>query len=82
MKGHFTRGTRYSVLAALSTQGVHTAHSNVGAFDKYNFVFTMERFIALREPRSIIVVVNCNIHYSQALFEMIRAKGGIVVLLP
>ena len=38
-RGNFTRGTRYSVLGAVSTQGFQAAHSVVGAFDKHNFEF-------------------------------------------
>ncbi|KAK3732892.1 hypothetical protein QZH41_012658 [Actinostola sp. cb2023] len=64
-KGNFTRGTRYSVLAALSTQGIQAAHSVVGAFDRSNFEFTMEMFVlphvgsvAMGEPCSIVVFDN------------------------
>ena len=88
-RGNFTRGTRYSVLGAVSTQGFQATHSVVGAFDKHNFEFAMEQFVvphvgsvALGEPCSVVVLDNCHIHYSQAVCEMIRAKGGIRVFLP
>jgi len=44
-RGNFTRGTRYSVLAAVQTQGIQAAHSIVGAFDRQNFEFAMKHFV-------------------------------------
>lgn len=88
-KGNFTRGTRYSVLAAVSTKGIQAAHSIIGAYDRPNFEFAMETFVlphvgsvAMGDPCSVVVLDNCQIHFSQAVHDMIRAKGGIVVFLP
>lgn len=88
-KGNFTRGTRYSVLGAVSTNGFQAAHSIVGAYDMKSFEFAMETFVlpyvgslAKGDPCSIVVLDNCQIHYSQAVHDMIRAKGGILVFLP
>lgn len=39
------RGTCYSVLGAISTQGFQAAHSVVGAFDKHHFEFAVEQFV-------------------------------------
>ncbi|KAK3703424.1 hypothetical protein QZH41_014259 [Actinostola sp. cb2023] len=88
-KGKFTRGVRYSVLGAVSADGFKAAHAIVGSFDMNSFEFAMEQFvvphvgsIARSEQCSIVILDNCRIHYSPAVFEMIRSKGGIVVFLP
>ena len=89
MKGNFTRGTRYSVLSAISTQGVEASHTIVGAYNREQFEFAMEHFIvpcvgsvAQKEPCSVVIMDNCNIHYSEAVFTAVRNRGGIVIFLP
>ncbi|KAK3753359.1 hypothetical protein QZH41_018861 [Actinostola sp. cb2023] len=44
-RANFTRGTRYSILGAVSIDGVKTAHTVVGAFDRANFEFAIEQFV-------------------------------------
>ena len=88
-KDNFTRGTRFSVLAALSFDGIEAAHTIVGAYDRKMFEFAMEYFIipmvgsfARNEKCSIVIMDNCNIHFSESIFDHIREKGGIVMFLP
>lgn len=89
MKGNFTRGSRYSVLGAISTQGVVASHVILGAYNQAQFEFAFEHFIlphvgsvARREPCSVIVLDNCNTHYSFAVANAVRNKGRIIIFLP
>ena len=41
VKGNFTRGTRYSVLGAISTQGIKASHVVTGAYNREQFEFVM-----------------------------------------
>lgn len=89
MKGNFTRGTRYSVLAALSSEGIVTSHTIIGAFDGYQFQFAFEHFIlpilgsaAMEEPCSIVVLDNCAIHKNLDFIQTVRRKGALVIFLP
>ena len=45
IKGNFTRGTRYSVLGAISIEGVKASQVITGAYDRDQFEFAMEHFI-------------------------------------
>lgn len=88
-KGNFTRGTRYSILAATAVDGVKAAHAIVGAYNKQQFEHAMEHFVlphvgsfANKEKCSVIVMDNCHIHLSRRVFDLIRQKGGITVFLP
>ncbi|XP_073237791.1 uncharacterized protein [Porites lutea] len=89
VKGNFTRGTRYSVLSAISTQGVIASHVITGAYNRGQFEFSMLNFVqphigsvARGEPRSVVVMDNCNIHYSDVVIEAIRLRGAMVIFLP
>ena len=88
-RGNFTRGKRYSVLSAMSADGVKAAHVIVGPYDRENFEIAVERFIAPMigscangDPYSVVVLDNCAIHQSPEFIAMVRARGGIVVFLP
>ncbi|XP_028413105.1 uncharacterized protein LOC114535964 [Dendronephthya gigantea] len=88
-RDNFTRGTRFSVLAALSITGIEAAHTIVGAYTQELFEFAMVNFVipkvgsfAKHEKCSIIIMDNCNIHFSERVFNQIREKGGIVMFLP
>ena len=88
-RGNFTRGQRYSVLAALSTKGIISAHSIIGAYDRVQFEFCFEQFIlpyvgsfAKNEDCSVVVLDNCTIHYSDRIIQMVRRKGGLIIFLP
>ncbi|KXJ23296.1 hypothetical protein AC249_AIPGENE6191 [Exaiptasia diaphana] len=88
-KGNFTRGTRYSILAAIAVDGVRASHSIVGSYNREQFEFAMEQFViphvgsyAQDENCSIVVFDNCNIHRSDRVFELIRQRGGMSVFLP
>lgn len=89
MKGNFTRGTRYSVLSAISVEGIKASHAIVGAYNQEHFEFAMNQFIlsfvgsaAGRECCSVVVLDNCAIHNSNEFIEAVRRKGGIVIFLP
>ncbi|EDO41542.1 predicted protein [Nematostella vectensis] len=87
--GNFTRGTRFSVLAAVSMDGIKGAHAIEGAYDTAGFEFAMETFVAPSigscangEDCSVVVMDNCAIHKSDHLLRIIRERGGIAVFLP
>ena len=44
-KENFTRGTRYSVLAALSVDGIEAAHTIIGAYKREMFECVMLQFV-------------------------------------
>lgn len=68
---------------------VEAAHTITGAYNRDQFLFAMQTFVvpligsaARREPLSVVVMDNCNIHYSQQVIDMIHNAGGICVFLP
>lgn len=87
--GNFTRGKRFSVLAAMATTGVKVAHSIIGSYDMEQFEFAFQNFIlpligtfAKHEECSVVVLDNCPIHFSERVIQMVREKGGLMVFLP
>ena len=87
--GNFTRGKRFSVLAAMAATGVQVAHSIIGSYDMSQFEFAFENFVlpligsfAKNEECSVLVLDNCTIHYSEKVIQMVREKGGLMVFLP
>jgi len=87
--GNFTRGTRYSVLSAISVEGIKASHTIIGAYNKEPFEFATTHFIlpyvgsvARKEACSVVVMDNCSIHNSNNVIEAVRRKGGIVMFLP
>ncbi|EDO39654.1 predicted protein [Nematostella vectensis] len=87
--GNFICGTRFSVLAAVSMDGIKGAHAIEGAYDTAGFEFAMETFVAPSigscangEDCSVVVMDNCAIHKSDHLLRIIRERGGIATLLP
>jgi hypothetical protein len=87
--GNFTRGKRFSVLAAMSTAGITVAHSIIGSYDMVQFEFCFENFIfphigsfAKHEKCSVVVMDNCSIHYSERIIQMVQGKGGLIIFLP
>ena len=89
VKGNFTRGTRYSVLGALSSEGIVAAHIITGAFDSDQFQFAVDQFIlpilgsaARQEPCSVVILDNCAIHKNADFIQAVRGKGALVIFLP
>jgi len=74
-------------LDAVSIDGVKTAHTVVGAYDRVNFEFAIEQFVvpivgSFANGKKIVQLWYCPIHYSPAVLRMVRSKGGIVLFLP
>ncbi|XP_031565977.1 uncharacterized protein LOC116301108 [Actinia tenebrosa] len=89
IKGNFTRGSRYSVLAAISVDGVIASHVIDGAYDREQYEFAFLQFIlphigrfSRQEANSVIIMDNCIIHYSDVVTNAVRNKGGIIMFLP
>lgn len=89
VKGNFTRGTRYSVLGALSSEGIVASHTITAAFDSDQFLFAFEQFIlpllgsaARQEPSSVVILDNCAIHKNPDFIEAVRGRGALVIFLP
>lgn len=88
-KGNFTGGSRYSVLSAISVEGIKGSHTILGAYDKRQYEFVVTSFIlpyvgsaARREKCSVLVMDNCAIHTSIDVITAVRNRGGIVIFLP
>ncbi|KXJ06866.1 hypothetical protein AC249_AIPGENE23909 [Exaiptasia diaphana] len=47
-----------------------------------HFILPMIGSAARQEPNSVLVMDNCNIHYSDDMINAVRNKGGIVIFLP
>ena len=87
-KGYFVRGTRYSVLGGITTQGAF-GHCIVGSYNRVQFEHAVEHFVlpyvgslAKGESNSVVIMDNCRIHDSGRVLEMVRERGGIVIFLP
>ncbi|KAJ2913748.1 hypothetical protein MD484_g6667, partial [Candolleomyces efflorescens] len=83
---YFIRGQRYSILPALSLDGIlhldviprsYTAELFNGFIE--GLLDTMNPFPA---PNSVIVMDNASIHKSEALRQMVEARGMRLVFLP
>ncbi|KXJ11467.1 hypothetical protein AC249_AIPGENE112 [Exaiptasia diaphana] len=88
IKGNFTRGSRFSVLGAINTSGVIASNVIHGAYNREQYEFAFMQFIlphvgnlANQEENSVVIMDNCNIHYSDVVTNAVRNKGGIIMFL-
>ncbi|KAJ8584982.1 hypothetical protein M405DRAFT_746054, partial [Rhizopogon salebrosus TDB-379] len=76
----FVRGDRYSLVAAITTEGYMAAHVVEGSFDSETFYdFIATKVLPSMNPfpaeRSVLVLDNCRIHHNEDLYELVRAAG-------
>ncbi|GET03069.1 homeodomain-like protein [Rhizophagus clarus] len=83
----FIRGKRYTILPALTLDGIIAAEIIEGSCNKENFqAFIINQVILQMNPfpgkNSVIIMDNAVIHHDEALVELIEETGGKVVYLP
>ncbi|PPQ84969.1 hypothetical protein CVT26_008289 [Gymnopilus dilepis] len=85
-KCFFVRGRRYSLLPALSFEGIIWAKVVEGSFTKRLFqefiAELLDRMQPFPAPKSVIVMDNARIHKNQDIVDMIHARGMRIVYLP
>jgi len=85
-KCFFVRGRRYSLLPALSLDGIIWAKTVEGSFTKPLFMGFIAELLSRMQPfparNSVIVMDNARIHKSQDVIDMIHARGMRVMFLP
>lgn len=85
-KAFFTRGKRYSILPALSLDGILHVSIIEGSFTTSRFADFIEGLLdnmnPFPGPNSVVVMDNCRIHKSDLILEMIQERGMRVEFLP
>ncbi|KAJ7742613.1 hypothetical protein B0H16DRAFT_1323322 [Mycena metata] len=76
----FIRDERYTLTAAMSTQGYITTHIVEGSMDTYDFFdFIVEDVLPQMKPfpdvQSVLVLDNCRIHHTDLLQEVLNENG-------
>ena len=75
---HTERLYRYSVLPALSIEGIIWLNIVEGSFDAEHFTVFIEGLLQQMNdfplPRSVIVMDNCRIHKGKAIRTMVEAR--------
>ncbi|KIK29407.1 hypothetical protein PISMIDRAFT_88936 [Pisolithus microcarpus 441] len=76
----FVRGTRYSLCAALTTEGYIASHVIEGTYDTQQFYdFIAEEVLPQMNPfpaeHSVLILDNCRIHRNDALVELVENAG-------
>ncbi|KIM59563.1 hypothetical protein SCLCIDRAFT_38445, partial [Scleroderma citrinum Foug A] len=80
LKDVFVQGDRYSLCAAMSTDGYIAAHVVEGSFNAEQFYqFIVEEVLPQMNmfpaERSVLVLDNCRIHHNDALVELLEGSG-------
>ncbi|CAD6954593.1 unnamed protein product, partial [Tilletia laevis] len=83
----FTRGTKWSLLPALSQDGMFGAYITEGSITREKFLYWIDHFALpnmrpFPEERSVLVVDNCSIHKGEDVRAKIEAAGCRLVFLP
>lgn len=83
---YFIRGKRYSVLPALSLDGVLHVHVQDHSYTSAEFREFVDQLLDNMNPfpqkNSVVVMDNASIHRSQELQDMVEARGMHVLYLP
>lgn len=101
VRSHFVRGNRcvgaswcmrithrhsYSILPAITIDGMLYSELRRGAFDGDSFLAYLERLLPLMSPypgpRSVLVMDNCAIHHVPGVAELCESYGVKLVYLP
>ncbi|THV06429.1 hypothetical protein K435DRAFT_960414 [Dendrothele bispora CBS 962.96] len=83
----FIRGTRYSLVAALSTNGYIAAKAIEGSYDAAEFFsFILDDVVpqmnAYPGDQSVLIMDNARIHHNEALKEALNSQGIMLIYLP
>jgi len=83
---YFQRGDRYSVLPAMTMDGVLYLHVIRGSFSGESFLAYVAGLVKLMnpypEPRSVLVMDNCAIHHVEGVAELCEERGVKLIYLP
>ncbi|KAG2053428.1 hypothetical protein BDR06DRAFT_867757, partial [Suillus hirtellus] len=71
---------RYSLVAAITTEGYIAAHAVEGSFDSQSFnEFIATKVLPYMNPfpaeRSVLVLDNCHIHHNEELYDLVHDAG-------
>ncbi|KAJ7195586.1 hypothetical protein C8J57DRAFT_1547220 [Mycena rebaudengoi] len=82
----FIRGDRYTLTAAMSTQGYIATRIVLGSMDAFDFFdFIVEDVLPLMNPypdsQSVLVLDNCRIHHTDLLKEVLNESGVMILFL-
>jgi len=82
----FVRGTRYSLLPAITIDGIIYSHIKVGGYNGEEFLEYLDGLTAQMNPypgpRSVLVIDNCRIHHVLGVEELCAARGIKLIYLP
>ncbi|THU93491.1 hypothetical protein K435DRAFT_613236, partial [Dendrothele bispora CBS 962.96] len=81
----FVRGTRYSLVAAMSTKGYIATRVIKGSYDAAEFFsFIVDDVVphmnAWPNDQSVLIMDNCRIHHNETLKETLNAEGMYYVV--
>ncbi|KAJ8495206.1 hypothetical protein ONZ45_g12957 [Pleurotus djamor] len=85
-RARFTRGTRYSILPALSIEGIIYSRIKVGSYNGDDFLDWLDGLLEVMNPypapHSVLVLDNCRIHHVEGVEERCLERGIKLVYLP
>ncbi|KAI9059853.1 hypothetical protein FKP32DRAFT_1578970 [Trametes sanguinea] len=78
----FLRGQRYSVLPALSVDGIIALDIFEGSVNKERFISFVQNDLAPKltpypGPRSVVVMDNCAIHHDEEVRQIVEVECGM-----
>lgn len=86
MHGHFVRGARFSLLPALTLEGIIHLSIKEGSFDGEAFLNFIRELLDMMEPypapNSVLVLDNCAIHKVDGVRELVESRGCRLHYLP
>ncbi|KAJ3500783.1 hypothetical protein NLJ89_g9639 [Agrocybe chaxingu] len=84
---NFVRGDRYSMVAAITTEGYMSTRVILGSFNAEEFRdYIIEQVLPEMNPypanKSILLMDNCRIHHNIELIDVVNAAGCLLIYLP
>jgi len=83
---NFVRGTRYSLLPAITVHGLIYTHVKIGGYNGEQFAEWLEGLLEVMNPyltpKSVLILDNCRIHHVDEVQELCDAKGVKLLYLP
>jgi len=85
-RANFVRGKRYSILPAISMNGIIYSHIKLGGYDGDEFLYFLEGLVERMNPylgpESVLVIDNCRIHHVPGVQELCDERGVKLMYLP
>ena len=83
------RGTRYSAIPLVSTEGIHDVYIAEGSMNGERFAHFIEQCLLPMlqpfngiNPHSVVIMDNASIHHVENVTQLIEAQGARLVFLP